>query len=116
MKVNILGISSSPRRGNTLIMVHEALKSARQIGDVETTLYSFKGKNIAPCIDCDLCSVSDEQLCDVDDSMTELFPLLSEADAIIHGLAGIFRDYQCPAQVHDGSLSPPGKDRKTSLS
>ena len=85
MKIKILGISSSPRRGNTLIMVHEALKAAREIGDVETTLYSFKGKKIAPCIDCDLCPVSDEQLCAVDDSMTELYPLLSEADGIVMG-------------------------------
>jgi len=85
MKVKILGISSSPRRGNTLIMVHEALKAAEEIGDVETTLYSFKGKKIAPCIDCDLCPVSDEQLCAVDDSMTELYPLLEAADGIVMG-------------------------------
>ena len=41
MEVKILGISSSPRIGNTLIMVHEALKSAEKVGEVTTELYSF---------------------------------------------------------------------------
>ena len=44
MEVKILGISSSPRSGNTLIMVHEALKSAETVSGIKTELYSFIGK------------------------------------------------------------------------
>jgi len=66
-------------------MVHEALKSAETVGDVETELYSFKGKKISPCIDCDRCPVSEEQFCAIKDSMDDLYPRLLEADGIILG-------------------------------
>lgn len=85
MGIKVLGISSSPRSGNTLIMVHEALKSAETLGDVKTELYSFKGKKISPCIDCDRCPVSEEQLCAIRDSMDDLYPRLLKADGIIIG-------------------------------
>jgi multimeric flavodoxin WrbA len=85
MEVKILGISSSPRSGNTLIMVHEALKGAEEVGQVTTELYSFIGKKISPCIDCDRCPVSDQHLCAIQDSMDEIYPKLFEADGIILG-------------------------------
>jgi len=85
MEVKILGISSSPRVGNTLIMVHEALKSAEKVGGVTTELYSFIGKKIGPCIDCDRCPVSKEKWCAFDDSMDDLYPKLIAADGIILG-------------------------------
>jgi multimeric flavodoxin WrbA len=85
MEVKILGISSSPRSGNTLIMVHEALKSAESVGGIKTELYSFIGKKISPCIDCDRCPVSEKQLCAIQDSMDEIYPKLLEADGIILG-------------------------------
>lgn len=85
MEIKILGISSSPRSGNTLIMVHEALKSAEKVDGVKTELYSFKGKKISPCIDCDRCPVSKDQLCAIKDSMDTLYPKLLEADGIIIG-------------------------------
>jgi multimeric flavodoxin WrbA len=85
MDVKILGISASPRVGNTLIMVHEAMKSAEAIGGVKTELFSFKGKKISPCIDCDRCPVSSDQLCAIKDSMAELYPKLAEADGLILG-------------------------------
>ena len=85
MEIKILGISSSPRSGNTLIMVHEALKSAEAVGEVKTELFSFKGKKIGPCIDCDRCPVSEEQFCAIRDSMDDLYPRLLAADGIIIG-------------------------------
>ena len=36
MKVKILGISGSPRKGNTDILVNECLNGAAEIKDVET--------------------------------------------------------------------------------
>ncbi len=85
VSVKILGISSSPRLGNTLVMVHEALQGAESIAGVTTKLYSFHKKKIGPCLDCDRCPVSEEQLCAVKDSMVELYDLLLEADGIIIG-------------------------------
>lgn len=85
MEVKILGISSSPRAGNTLIMVHEALKSAERVGNVKTELISLKGKKISPCIDCDRCPVDKKQFCAIKDSMLDLYPKLIEADGIIIG-------------------------------
>jgi len=85
MEIEILGISSSPRSGNTLIMVHEALKSAETVGEVKTELFSFKGKKIGPCIDCDRCPVGEEQFCALRDSMDDLYPRLLAADGIIIG-------------------------------
>jgi len=55
VKVKILGISGSPRKGhNTEIMVKEALKGAESVGNVETELYSFAGKksNLATLVLC----------------------------------------------------------------
>jgi multimeric flavodoxin WrbA len=66
-------------------MVHEALKGAEEVGGVKTELYSLKGKKISPCIDCDKCPVSEEQPCAINDSMSEIYPKLIEADGIILG-------------------------------
>ena len=85
MEVKILGISGSPRSGNTLIMVHEALESAKTVSNVKTELYSFKGKKISPCNDCDLCPVSEKQFCSISDSMDDLYLKLLEADGFVIG-------------------------------
>ena len=54
--VKILGISASPRHGNTEILVNEALAAARSLPfDVETEILSFAGKRIEPCTDCQVC-------------------------------------------------------------
>jgi multimeric flavodoxin WrbA len=85
MDIQLLGISGSPRKGNTLIMVHEALKAAEAIEGVRTELFSFYGKKISPCIDCDRCPVSDEHLCSIRDLMDDLYPRMIRADGIILG-------------------------------
>jgi len=48
-KVKILGISGSPRHGNTEIGVKEALAGAAELPDVETEFYTMAGKRINPC-------------------------------------------------------------------
>jgi multimeric flavodoxin WrbA len=47
--VQIIGIAGSPRRGNTELLVKEALKAAEEIGHVETEFVTLVGKNIQPC-------------------------------------------------------------------
>ena len=85
MKIKILGISGSPRDGNTKMMVEEALKAASKIPDVECSQIDLKGK-ISPCIDCDKCPVNPPQRhCQLNDKMEKIFPSLIEADGIILG-------------------------------
>lgn len=59
-KLRFVGISSSPRHGNTEMMVKEALEAAKQETvsrgyEAETVFISFKGKKIQPCLNCDAC-------------------------------------------------------------
>ena len=85
MKIKILGISGSPRDGNTKMMVEEALKAASKIPDVECSQIDLKGK-ISPCIDCDKCPVNPpDRYCAISDKMDEIYPSLIEADGIILG-------------------------------
>ncbi len=85
MKVKILGISGSPRKGNTLMMVNKALEAASEIEGVESSILDLRGK-INPCIDCDKCPVNPPQKhCKVSDKMDDIYPKLIEADGIIIG-------------------------------
>jgi len=49
-KVKILGLSGSPRKGNTEKLVKEALLSAESVGNVETEFISIAGQKIGPCL------------------------------------------------------------------
>ena len=81
--MKILAISGSPRKdGNTVILLNEALKGAKQEG-ATTELYSASGKTIAPCDACISCRKTGR--CRIDDDMQELYPKLREADGIIIG-------------------------------
>ncbi len=85
MNIKILGISGSPRRGNTQQMVMEALNAAAEIPGVETDFVSLRGR-LSPCIDCEKCPVNPpEQFCVIKDKMDEIYPKLLEADGIILG-------------------------------
>ncbi|HID87533.1 MAG TPA: flavodoxin family protein [Anaerolineae bacterium] len=54
-EIRIVGISSSPRRANTEILVREALAAAEQKYGVQTEFISFKGKELRGCLDCKAC-------------------------------------------------------------
>ena len=81
--MKILAVSGSPRKdGNTVILLNEALKGARQEG-AETELCSVSGKTIASCDACISCQKTGR--CHINDDMQELYPKLLEADGIIMG-------------------------------
>lgn len=89
MKVKIVGISGSPRKGNTDILVNECLDGARQLPDVETEFihladYRFNG----PCAACLKC-VSDPvkgNLCRrYKDDLNEILKRMLAADGFIFG-------------------------------
>ena len=83
MKVKVLGIVCSPRKGgNTEILVRESLTSAGEKG-AETELLSVSGKDIKPCDGCNYCLTKGE--CHIKDDMTDIYPKILAADAIIWG-------------------------------
>ena len=54
--MKILGLSFSPRKnGSTVLLLNEALAAAKEAG-AETELYSISGKNIQPCDACRACN------------------------------------------------------------
>jgi multimeric flavodoxin WrbA len=81
--MKILAVSGSPRKkGNTEIMLNEALEGAQAEG-AEVELYRLSGKNIQPCDGCWSCMK--EGVCHIKDDMQELYPKLLAADGIIIG-------------------------------
>jgi multimeric flavodoxin WrbA len=84
MDVTILGISGSPRHGNTEILVKEALEGAES-HEAQTSLISLAGKRIMPCVACDTCISGDDSGCIFDDDMSEIYPKFDSVDGIIFG-------------------------------
>lgn len=83
--LKILGISGSPRKGsNTSILVKAALEGARSVDNIETEFIGFYGKKINPCVACYKCPV-EGTYCIQQDSMTDIYPRLFQADGIILG-------------------------------
>ena len=86
--VKILGIVGSPRRGNTEILVREALKSAEELGNVETEILYIRPLKINPCIVCFRCfdEPKNGRACPsfVDD-MEKVYPKFAGSDGIIIG-------------------------------
>jgi len=57
VEIRLVGISSSPRKGNTEHLVRTALEAAEESPvPVTTSLVSFVGKRIEPCTDCQVCA------------------------------------------------------------
>ncbi|MCD6484693.1 MAG: flavodoxin family protein [Candidatus Odinarchaeota archaeon] len=100
MKVKIIGLSGSPRKGrNTEYALNKALKGAEEVEDVETELVRLCDKKIGPCIGCLRCHrepQTKENLCQAyNDDFEDVVWKLAEADGIIIG---------CP--VYQGATTP----------
>lgn len=88
MKVNILGISGSPRHANTEILVQAALKATETLGDVETRFISLARKKITPCAGDWRChtEATKERFCPTyKDDMQEIYEAMVWADGMIIG-------------------------------
>ena len=93
--MKVLGLSCSPHiAGNTVALLNEALKGAREEG-AETELYSVSGKHFELCDGCRSCAKTGR--CHINDDMQELLDKVVEADAVIFG-APIYQ-YAMPAHV-----------------
>ncbi len=79
--MRLLGIVGSPRKkGNTEILVKEALKVASEAG-WKTDVFLMSEKEVAPCQHCSTCRQTG--VCKIQDDMQELYKLMDGADAII---------------------------------
>ncbi|MFX0091980.1 MAG: flavodoxin family protein, partial [Candidatus Hodarchaeota archaeon] len=54
-KLNIIGVSGSPRIGSTDFIVKKALDFAKEKYQVETDYWTVRGKKMKFCIHCDYC-------------------------------------------------------------
>jgi len=83
--MKVLGISGSPRKGETTEkLVSEVLGAV----DADTELLSLAGKNIGPCIACLGCV--EDNVCKLKDDLAELREKIVEADAYVVGAANYY--------------------------
>ena len=85
----VLGINGSPRDGNSLFLLKEALQAAREVERerIQTEEYSFRGKKFDPCVGCFRC-VEDKSLgeCVIKDDFQHLRDLWLKADVILYSV------------------------------
>ena len=83
MGMRVLGIVGSKRKkGNTYILVEEALKAA-ETGGAETTLIHLGDLDIQGCRGCEKCA--ETHRCVIQDDMQDIYPLLLDGAALILG-------------------------------
>jgi multimeric flavodoxin WrbA len=106
--MKILGISGSPRKGNTEWMLDKLLATTAQNG-AEVELLLLRKMDIKRCTGCLECEAGGKErkgICQIKDDMQKIYPKLLGADVIILGtpvyfymLSGLlknFLDRTCP--------------------
>ena len=86
-KLVVLGISGSPRKGNSQFLLDKALEAARNADPdgVECVSYSIRGKKIGPCMSCFRCGEQEGE-CVIKDGFQELRDLWLKADVILYSI------------------------------
>ena len=90
--MKILGISGSPRKGNTEWMLSKLLETAAQSG-AEVELLLLRKMDVRICHGCLTCEEGGRErkgICKIKDDMTEVYPKLLAADAIVLATPGYF--------------------------
>lgn len=85
-EVKLLGISGSPvEGGNVEAVLTQALRSQDGQPGVSCEIVSLSGLRVGDCMHCNWCLKKQhgDRRCSIDDDMTEIYPLLEQADAII---------------------------------
>ena len=87
LNTKVLGICGSPRKGNSLYLLEQALKAAKDVDhrSVETELYSMRGKTYNPCIACRFCKDHNGD-CVHKDDFEDLRRRWLDADVIIYSV------------------------------
>ncbi|MBU0513684.1 MAG: flavodoxin family protein [Proteobacteria bacterium] len=86
-ELRVLGISGSPRVGNSSYLLNVALEAAAEVNRelVRVESYSFRGKNFGPCLGCFKCSQEKHMgECAIKDDFQHLRDLWLGADAVIY--------------------------------
>ncbi len=85
--LNLLGISGSPRAGNSDFLLEQAMAAAVSIapGHITPETWSFRGKHFEPCLGCNHC-VRNQGACVHRDDFEELRGKWMEADVILYSL------------------------------
>jgi len=94
-KMNVLGISGTPRKGgNSEILLNASLEPFAEAGwDITKILLSEK--KIEPCIDCEACV--EKGACPIDDDMNDVYSAFKKCNAIIISAPAYWRNV--PAQL-----------------
>lgn len=87
MRINILGICGSPRKGNSEFLLKKALNYVSKLNsfDISTELYSFHNKEFKPCIACEYCARNAGK-CIHNDDFSELKEKWLSADVILYSI------------------------------
>jgi multimeric flavodoxin WrbA len=80
--IKVLGISCSPRKGNSMYMLDKAME-AETTFPVSIEKYSFKGKKFSPCLSCHKC-VKNGGKCIVIDDYEELRQKWISSDVVLY--------------------------------
>jgi multimeric flavodoxin WrbA len=83
--MKIIGVSGSPRKGNTEWMISTLLAAAAQYG-AETELLLLRKMDVRMCRGCLTCEQGGRErkgICVIKDDMNALYPKLMAADAIV---------------------------------
>ena len=91
-KMKIIGVSCSPRKGNTEWMSSKLLETAAQSG-AEVELLLLRKMDVRTCRGCLACEEGGRErkgVCKIKDDMTEVYPKLLVADAIVLATPGYF--------------------------
>ena len=90
--MKIIGVCGSPRRGNTEWMLSKLLEAAAENG-AEVELLLLRKMDVRTCRGCLACEEGGRErkgICKIKDDMTEVYPKLLTADAIVLATPGYF--------------------------
>lgn len=90
LDLKLLGISGSPRKGNSEYLLEKSWEGLENLQDeldlnIEKTKYSLRGKNFKPCIGCGYCGDNNGE-CVHDDDFMKLKCEWLESDVIIYSV------------------------------
>ena len=84
--IKILGISGSPvKDGNVVALLKESLSHIQDRDDVETDVITLVDKKFNGCNHCNWCvrNQTEEQFCNQNDDMGDIYPRILETDGLI---------------------------------
>jgi multimeric flavodoxin WrbA len=84
--INILGITSSPRKGGNMDnFLDYALKAAAEEDGVATEMISLRGLDIRDCVHCNWCvsKQTDEQLCSIKDDALPILEKIRDCHILV---------------------------------